>query len=139
MCKQLKGDFSRKSISANIATGTIGEQMAVSYLRKGGYKILDTNARYPWGEIDIIARDRDKTLVFVEVKTLNKRGQKFADTSGLKPEDNLTRSKMEKLKKTCLFFANNNKKLSDKGWRIDLLSLTMYDECCDVNHFKNIG
>jgi putative endonuclease len=123
----------------NITTGTIGEQMAADYLKRGGYKILETNVKYPWGEIDIVAKDHDKTLVFVEVKTLNKRGQKIEEGAGLKPEDNLTRSKMSKLKKSCSFFANNNKRLANNGWRIDLLSLTIYDECCDVRHLKNIG
>ena len=48
--------------------GDIGETLAVWYLKKNGYKILEQNYRTKLGEIDIIAKDK-KTLVFVEVKT----------------------------------------------------------------------
>jgi len=48
--------------------GRQGESVAVRYLKKQGYKIIEQNYRSKAGEIDIIARDR-KTLVFVEVKT----------------------------------------------------------------------
>ena len=119
-------------------TGTIGEKLAVDYLIRGGYKILKTNVEYPWGEIDIITRDRDKTLVFVEVKTLNKYGKRNKEGFGLRPEDNLTRSKMDKLRRSCSFFANAHKRLADNGWRIDLISLTICDDYYDVRHLKNV-
>ena len=48
--------------------GKKGESVAVRYLKKQGYKIIQQNYRSKAGEIDIIARER-KTLVFVEVKT----------------------------------------------------------------------
>lgn len=48
--------------------GKIGEQMAVYYLHKDGYTILDTNWTYLKAEIDIIAQ-KENTLVIVEVKT----------------------------------------------------------------------
>ena len=48
--------------------GHWGEDAAVRYLKTRGYEILDRNYRSSWGEIDIIARQRD-VLAFVEVKT----------------------------------------------------------------------
>ncbi|TRX39439.1 YraN family protein [Flavobacterium restrictum] len=48
--------------------GKIGEQMAVDYLQKDGYTILDTNWTYLKAEIDIIAQ-KENTLAIVEVKT----------------------------------------------------------------------
>ena len=48
--------------------GKKGESVAVRYLKKQGYKIVEQNYRSKAGEIDIIAREK-KTLVFVEVKT----------------------------------------------------------------------
>jgi len=50
------------------ALGGRGENLAASFLRRKGYKIILRNFRSELGEIDIIARD-GKTLVFVEVKT----------------------------------------------------------------------
>jgi len=48
--------------------GQTGETVAVRYLKKYGYKIIETNYRNSLGEIDIIASDKD-VIVFVEVKT----------------------------------------------------------------------
>jgi putative endonuclease len=48
--------------------GSKGEDLAVRFLEKKGYRILSRNFRTPVGEIDVIAEDRN-TLVFIEVKT----------------------------------------------------------------------
>ncbi|MCM1289253.1 MAG: YraN family protein [Corallococcus sp.] len=47
--------------------GFAGEDVAVRYLSKHGYKILERNYRASHGEIDIIAKHKDY-YVFVEVK-----------------------------------------------------------------------
>lgn len=49
--------------------GDIGENAACDYLVKKGYFIERRNFRYNFGEIDIIAVDKDGCTVFVEVKT----------------------------------------------------------------------
>ena len=49
-------------------TGMLGEDAAVTYLKKHKYKIIERNYRNKMGEIDIIAREKED-LVFVEVKT----------------------------------------------------------------------
>lgn len=48
--------------------GIEGEDLAVGYLRKIGYKIIERNFRTRTGEIDIIAKHRGQ-IVFAEVKT----------------------------------------------------------------------
>ncbi|WP_330442413.1 YraN family protein [Flavobacterium sp. C4GT6] len=48
--------------------GKQGEELAVDFLRKNGYDILETNWVYQKAEIDIIAK-KDDTLAVVEVKT----------------------------------------------------------------------
>jgi putative endonuclease len=48
--------------------GTRGEELAVKFLKKKGYRIKVCNYKTRIGEIDIIASDGE-TLVFVEVKT----------------------------------------------------------------------
>jgi len=47
--------------------GKKGESIAVMHLKQNGYKIVEQNYRTKFGEIDIIAKERD-TLVFIEVK-----------------------------------------------------------------------
>ena len=48
-------------------TGSWGEALAAEYLRKKRYRILATNYRSRYGEIDLIVSNRH-FLVFVEVK-----------------------------------------------------------------------
>lgn len=48
--------------------GKKGEQLAINFLVKKGYAILDKNWRYQKAEVDIIAQKKD-TLAVVEVKT----------------------------------------------------------------------
>lgn len=57
------------------ASGAWGELVAAKFLKKKHYKIITTNYRSRFGEIDIIAANR-KYLVFVEVKT--RKSDKFA-------------------------------------------------------------
>lgn len=46
----------------------MGEEQAVAFLQRKGYRILAKNFRNRFGEIDIIAQDGDE-IVFIEVKT----------------------------------------------------------------------
>ncbi len=48
--------------------GIDGEKIALSFLQKRGFSIIQTNFRCKFGEIDIIAV-KDKKLHFIEVKT----------------------------------------------------------------------
>lgn len=123
-------------MSEHLKIGHYGESLAKKYLKKKGYRIISANIKYSWGEIDIIAKDNNDVLVFIEVKTLKKIKE---DYESLRPEDNLTYTKLSKLKKSCLFFANQNPKLISRGWRIDLIALTIIDKNCDIQHLENIG
>jgi putative endonuclease len=48
--------------------GKKGEKLAIDFLLKNGYTILDTNWRYQKAEVDIIAQ-KGEILAVVEVKT----------------------------------------------------------------------
>ena len=48
--------------------GKLGEELAVEYLQKNGYDILETNYVFQKAEIDIIAQ-KENILAIVEVKT----------------------------------------------------------------------
>ncbi len=48
--------------------GKKGEKIALRYLKKSGFEIIECGFRALRGEIDIIAKEKD-TVVFVEVKT----------------------------------------------------------------------
>jgi putative endonuclease len=103
--------------------GIAGEGIAERYLEELGYKILDRNSRQKFGEIDILARDKKNILCFVEVKTILTSFSKF---SGLEPEDNLTASKLHKMKKMAEWYANSHEKEVGKGgYRIDLVCVKL--------------
>jgi putative endonuclease len=48
--------------------GKLGEELAVAYLQRNNYAILETNWSFQKAEIDIIAQ-KDNVLTIVEVKT----------------------------------------------------------------------
>ena len=49
--------------------GQDGEELAAGHLSAAGMTVLARNWRCREGELDVVARDRDGTLVFCEVKT----------------------------------------------------------------------
>lgn len=114
--------------------GKVGEDIACRHLIKNGYTIIKRNFREPWGELDIIAKAPDKTLVFVEVKTAS-------DSSFIKPEEQLTKAKLRKLKRTASLYAGHFPELIDdkKSWRIDLVALTASGDNHLINHYENIA
>ena len=71
------------------ALGVKGEDLAVQYLKKKGFKVIERNYHCPWGEIDLIAREGD-TLVFVEIKS------RISSAFGL-PQDAVDRFKQRKM------------------------------------------
>jgi putative endonuclease len=62
-------------VKHNQRIGKWGEDTVAAYLAERGYEIITRNARTPYGEIDIVAKQDDITI-FVEVKsrTSNKMG-----------------------------------------------------------------
>ena len=121
--------------------GKIGEQIACEYLRDKGWRILGRNLLEFRGEIDVLAYDRQKTLVFVEVKTLQGAGGDF------KPEDNFNFAKKRKSIRAAQLFVGYHPDLvnDDRGWRIDLLAvrilnplLTDWKKDCEINHYENV-
>ncbi|MBI2278729.1 MAG: YraN family protein [Candidatus Brennerbacteria bacterium] len=126
-------------ITKNAELGTHGESAACLFLERKGYKIIDRNVRYPWGELDVVTQAPDGTLVFVEVKTMteppaNARG------SGLRPEDHMTGEKMEKFRRTASLYAGHRHELvrDDRGYRLDLVALVRTAGGFAVRHYENV-
>ncbi len=95
------------------ALGIEGENLAVRFLEKKGYRIIRRNYKTYIGEIDIIALD-GSTLVFVEVKT---RGN---DSFG-KPFEAVNEKKRQKLKNLALLYLKKHGK--EIPVRFDVLSI----------------
>ena len=113
--------------------GQLGEDIAARYLKKKRYKIVERNYWERWGEIDIIAKSPKKVLVFVEVKTVS------GPSPYIEAEEHLTKSKLVKLRRTAELYANGKgEKLTKRGWRMDLLAITIDGEEAVVKHYRNI-
>lgn len=94
--------------------GKIGEKLAIHYLRKKGYSILEQNYRVIFGEIDLIA-EKDNCICFIEVKC--RTSQKY----GL-PEESVTRHKKNKIIKVAQLYIKQ-KNIEDKFFRFDVVTL----------------
>ena len=55
-------------MTAHNELGKLGEELAVEFLQKNGYQILETNWTFQKAEVDIIAQI-DNILAIIEVKT----------------------------------------------------------------------
>lgn len=94
--------------------GQLGERLAAAHLEKRGYRILASNFRCRYGEIDLIAEE-GQDLVFVEVKT--RRGI----ARGL-PEEAVDSRKARKLQEVAFFYLDLHE-LADCAWRIDVVAV----------------
>ena len=97
-------------------TGILGEKLAQDFLRKLGYRILETNYRCSEGEVDIIA-NHGEFLVFVEVRT--KRSLQQGS-----PEESITLTKMERLRTVATHYLQTHPD-SPPSWRIDVVAIEM--------------
>lgn len=104
--------------------GTKGESLAVSFLKKKGYRIISQNYRTPFGEVDIIAEHRG-TLIFAEVKT------RTSDAFG-HPFEAVNYRKKEKLRKLALSYLKHTK--ANAPVRFDVLSITFENEKGTIEH-----
>ncbi len=80
-------------------TGRKGESFCEEYYRKRGYEIKERNYHSRYGEIDLIA-EKDKTVVFVEVKTRDEKALS-------RPAEAVNKSKQKKLILTSMQYMEN--------------------------------
>ena len=108
--------------------GRKGESIAVRYLKKQGYKIVEQNYRSKVGEIDIIARDK-KTLVFVEVKTRSSRS--FGS-----PKWAVTPQKQKAISMTALYYLKVTNQTGVNA-RCDVVSILARREAPQIELVRN--
>ncbi|MFC1615228.1 YraN family protein [Patescibacteria group bacterium] len=111
--------------------GDYGEKLAMQYLVRNGYIILDRHFSGRFGEIDIIAFKESK-IHFVEVKT------RTNSDSGL-PEEALTKSKMIKLFKTARRYIYI-KRIESDNYQLDLVAIELNKntKIAKIRHYQAI-
>ena len=132
--------------------GVIGEKIAIDYLKKKNYKILQTNYSKIWansfgkGEIDIIAQPKGsffdflfrkkETIHFIEVKT------SFSDKDlFFSPEQRVNYKKQNQLIRLSQIWLSENKIPLDSKWQIDIISVLINPYSKNnpkIQHFENI-
>ena|ERR1035437_7224839 len=116
-------------------TGNEGEKLACEYLVKKGYKILGKNYRVNFGEIDIIAKKRglfaDKTIHFVEVKTLSGEGIFY-------PEEHVNYKKQNKYRGLVEIWLSKNKYLLNHPCQVDIVAVSINGENFKIEFFENV-
>lgn len=109
----------------NREKGKLGEKEAANYLLMHGYSIICMNYESRAGEIDCIAKDRDDTIVFVEVKAA--KSLKYGNPIF---KINYTKQK-QVIQMARLYLAEHN--LSSAKCRFDAISVVQNS----VKHIKN--
>ncbi|RMA66174.1 YraN family protein [Ulvibacter antarcticus] len=107
--------------------GKMGEQLAVNYLLRNGFSILERNFIFQKAEIDIIAQKDDKIIV-IEVKTRNSAF--FGD-----PQDFVTKSKIKLLVKAANEYLVSN--TIEKEVRFDIIAILKNKNIEKIEHFEN--
>ncbi len=103
-----------------INLGRIGENIACGFLKRSGYKIIETNYQKKIGEIDIIAT-KNEALHFVEVKT---RTLESAEIYGT-PQEAVSFQKKRKIKNTARCYLAEKKYTDEICWQIDVVAITV--------------
>ncbi|MBR2122388.1 MAG: YraN family protein [Lachnospiraceae bacterium] len=108
------------------STGSVYEDMAVRYLQKLGWRILERNFRSRSGEIDIIAAD-GRSIVFVEVKF------RKSNSSGT-PLEAVSLYKQRRISNTALFYLYYARIPEERPCRFDVIGI---DGSERITHIKD--
>lgn len=110
--------------------GDRGERAAIRFLKKQGFRILERQHRNVFGEIDIVALDKEH-IVFIEVKT------RTTDQLG-QPFEAVDRGKQQKLTRTALGWLKKKRRLNQSA-RFDVISILWADSAAEpqIQHFRH--
>ena len=106
--------------------GNLGEELAIEFLQKNGYTILEANWTFQKAEIDIIAL-KESCLAVVEVKT------RSSIDLGL-PQDFVNTKKMQLLVKAANEYVVQND--LDVNVRFDIIAIHKYNNQFNIEHIE---
>lgn len=107
--------------------GKKGEQLAVDYLLKNNYTIIERNYRFDKAEVDIIAK-KNETLAIIEVKT-----RSTSDFGN--PQDFVKPKQIQRLVKAVHEYVTEND--LDVEIRFDIIAIIKTGKSFDVEHLEN--
>ena len=107
--------------------GTLGEELALEFLEKNGYEILETNWTFQKAEVDIIAK-KDTVLAVIEVKT------RSSIEFGL-PQDFVKPKKIQLLVKAINEYVISND--LDHEVRFDIIAIQKENKGFMIEHIED--
>ena len=107
--------------------GNAGEELAVDFLLKKGYAILERNYRFRKAEVDIIARIGD-TLAVIEVKT-----RSTVDFGN--PQDFVKPKQIQRLVTAIDHYITENK--LDVEVRFDIIAVVKTGKTFQIEHLED--
>jgi putative endonuclease len=108
--------------------GRKGERLALDFLKRKGYRIIETNYRTRRGEIDIICEDKE-CLVFVEVKT--RRSLSFG-----RPEEAVNSRKRSRMLNTASRYLVERSRTGKTDCRFDVITI-LEDRQRRITHIQD--
>ena len=122
-------------------TGSIGEMVAEDFLRQKGFEIVSKNYRKPYGEIDIVSREKTGKYRFIEVKTVSwetSRGEpETVSHETHRPEENVHPAKVRRLMNVIQAYVLSHKV---EDWQFDVIAvyLDQKSKQAKVRHLENV-
>ncbi|WP_339893960.1 YraN family protein [uncultured Algibacter sp.] len=107
--------------------GKKGEQLAVDFLLKNNYDIVERNYRFDKAEVDIIAK-KDNILAIIEVKTRSTTD--FGD-----PQDFVKPKQIQRLVKAVDEYVTVND--LDVEVRFDIIAIVKEGKAFNIEHLEN--
>lgn len=119
----------KTKLPAHLEQGKHAEQSACHFLKNEGLKLVESNYRTPYGEIDIIMQSKE-SLVFVEVRF--RKSSKFGS-----PAETVGIQKQRKIRASAAHFLQQHQKLSNFPCRFDIVALTEDPVTGTISWIKN--
>ncbi len=114
-----------KHMAKHNEIGKIGEDMASKWLVRNGFSIIQRNYAKKYGEIDIVARETNGKIHFVEVKTVSYETKVLLNNAvshgTWRPEENVHKNKQMRLSRTIQSWIFENH--YDGDWQIDIIAI----------------
>lgn len=121
-------DQNNKAKPPHLTHGILAEDAACDWLLAKGFVIVARNVRYIFGEIDIVAKDKE-ILCFVEVRS--RQNAKFGT-----PQASIKKQKQARLiKAASLYLKQNYKRLP--FCRFDVIAVTGYNPISSIEYIPN--
>lgn len=114
-------------------TGKVGEDLAVKFLENKGFETISRNFWKPYGEIDIVSREKTGKYRFIEVKTVS-----CVPHGTYRPEENMHPQKIRRLMRVIEVYLISHGTI--QSWQFDLVCVYLDQEkkTARIKHIEDI-